>query len=97
MARTHAAYPEEFRERAVQLFRSTDKSIGTIADELGVSHQTLRNWVAQTEIDAGKRDGLTTEERDELRQLRRDNQRLRMERDILKKAAAFFVKESEGR
>jgi transposase-like protein len=96
VARTHAAYPEEFRERAVQLVRSTDKSIGTIADELGVSHQTLRNWVAQTEIDAGKRDGLTTEERDELRQLRRDNKRLRMERDILKKAAAFFVKESEG-
>lgn len=76
---------------------SSDRSINQIADELGVSGQTLRNWVHQAEVDGGKRGGLTTEERDELRALKRENKRLRMERDILKKAAAFFAKESEER
>jgi transposase len=95
--KTHPPYPEEFRDKAIELARSSDRSINQIADELGVSRQTLRNWVHQAEVDAGKRGGLTTEERDELRALKRDNKRLRMERDILKKAAAFFVKESEGR
>lgn len=97
MPRSHPRYPDEFRERAVQLVRSTDKSIASIADELGIAHQTLRNWVHQADVDAGNREGLTTEERQELRRLQRENKRLRMERDILKKAAAFFANESEGR
>jgi transposase len=89
--KSHPPYPDEFREKAVQLVRSTDESIRKIADELGVSHQTLRNWVHQADVDAGKREGLTTEEREELRRLRRENKRLRMERDILGKATAFFA------
>ena len=95
--KTRPPYPDEFRDKAIELARSSDRSINQIADELGVSGQTLRNWVHQAEVDAGKRGGLTSEEQDELRALKRENKRLRMERDILKKAAAFFLKESEGR
>jgi transposase len=87
--RPHSRYPDEFREKAVQLVRSTDESIPKIADELGISHQTLRNC-HQADVDSGKRDGLTTEERDELRELRRKVKRLAVERDILGKATAFF-------
>ena len=65
--------------------------------ELGISPESLRRWNAQQEIDAGKRKGLTTEEREELRLLRRENRRLKMERDILKKAAAFFANENTTR
>ncbi len=93
--KTRRPYPEEFRDKAIELARSSDRSINQIADELGVSGQTLRNWVHQAEVDGGKRGGLTTEERDELRALKRENKRLRMERDILKKAAAFFASVSE--
>ena len=91
-------YPEDFRRDAVALVRSSEKSIPQLAKELGVSPQSLRNWVKQTQLDAGeRRDGLSSEEREELRRLRRDVRRLAQERDILKKAAAFFAKESEGR
>ena len=85
VAGSRQPYPDEFRKRAVQLVRSTDKSIPAIAEELGVSDQSLRNWVHQAEVDSGARRGLTTEEREELRELRRENKRLAMERDILKK------------
>jgi transposase len=91
-------YPEQFKRDAVALVRSSEKSIPRIADELGVSPQSLRNWVKQSQLDAGeRRDGLTSEEREELRRLRRDVRRLEQERDILKKAAAFFATESERR
>lgn len=91
-------YPEQFRRDAVALVRSSEKSIPQLAAELGVSPQSLRNWVKQTQLDAGeRRDGLSSEEREELRRLRRDVRRLEQERDILKKAAAFFAKESERR
>ena len=91
-------YPEEFKRDAVALVRSSEKSIPELASELGVSPQSLRNWVKQTELDAGKRrDGLTSEEREELRRLRRENRRLVQEREILKKAVAFFATESERR
>ena len=66
-----------------------------IAEDLGISDVTLRNWVKQAERDAGKRpDGLSSDEREELARLRRENQTLRMEREILKKAAAFFARET---
>jgi transposase len=68
----------------------------SIADELGIAHQTLRNWVQQADVDAGNRDGLRTEERQELRRFQREVKRLRMERDILKKAAGLLRQRERG-
>ena len=86
-------YPAEFRSEAVRLYKTSGRPQREIAHELGISHETLRRWVVQTDIDAGDRAGLSTQEREELRRLRRENRVLRDERDILKKAAAFFAKE----
>jgi transposase len=95
---TGTRYTEEFKAEAVQLARSSpEKSIRQLAYELGISDQTLRNWVRQAEIDRGEREGLTTGEREELRRLRKENRILREEREILKKAAAFFAKEEGTR
>ena len=95
---TGARYTEEFKAEAVQLVRSSpEKSIRQLAYELGIADQTLRSWVKHTEIDAGEREGLTTEEREELRKLLRENRVLREEREILKKAAAFFASEDGTR
>ncbi len=97
MPRTKPPYPPEFRREAVELVRVSGKPIAQVASDLGVSDQTLRNWVKQADVDAGRREGLTSEEREELRRLRRENRTLLQEREILKKAAAFFARESEGR
>src|SRR5215211_1174717 len=95
---TGSRYPEEFKAGAVQLARSSpERSIRQLAYELGIADQTLRNWIRQAQIDRGEREGLTTEEREELRRLRRENKILREEREILKKAAAFFAKEEGTR
>lgn len=95
MPRSRPPYPPEFREEAVRLARESGKPAAQIARDLGVSYESLRHWVKQADLDAGRRsDGLTTEEREELRRLRRENRILRMEREILKKAAAFFAKET---
>jgi transposase len=97
MPRTRPAYPPEFRSEAVQMVRS-GRSVPDVADALGVSQQSLRNWVRQAQLDARERDdGLTTAERDELRALRRKVRRLEQERDLLKRAAAFFAAETETR
>jgi transposase len=95
MPRTRPAYPPEFRREAVELVRSSGRPIPQIADELGVSPQWLRNWVRQGDIDAGRTEGLTSDEREELRRLRRENRRLQQEREILKAAAAFFARETD--
>ncbi len=94
MVRTIPFYPPEFKVEAVHLVQQRERSLAQIARDLGVCEQTLRNWMKRIEIDTGVRAGLTTEERDELRRLRRENRILKEERDILKKAAAFFAKES---
>ena len=98
MPRTRPPYPPEFRAEAVRLVRSGGKLIREVADDLGVSEQTLRNWVRQGDLDDGRRsDGLTSSEQEELRRLRRENEGLRQEREILKKAAAFFARETDQR
>ena len=94
MGKTRPPYPPEFRAEAIRLVRSGGVTQSQVARDLGVSTFTLRNWLRQTEIDAGEREGLTTEEREELRRLRKENRVLREERDILKRATAFVARET---
>ena len=94
MPKTRPPYPPQFRARLIELART-----GRTPEELGrqfePSAQTIRNWLRQADRDDGRRtDGLTTEERDEVRRLRRENKTLREEREILKKAAAWFARET---
>jgi len=87
-------FPPEFRERAVALVRSSGRPISQLAKELGVSSTGLQRWVAQAKVDAGETPGVTSDDRAELVKLRRDNRRLEMENEILKRAAAYFAKEN---
>lgn len=97
MGRTKPPYAPEFRAEAVRLAKTSGQPLRATAEHVGVSIEALRAWIKQADVDGGQRDGLTTEEREELRRLRRENHVLRMERDILQKAAAFFARESESR
>ena len=93
--RHRAAYAPEFRQRMVELVRG-GRTPEELAKEFEPSAESIRNWLKQADLDEGRReDGLTTVERDELRRLRRENRQLREEREILKKAAAWFAQESE--
>ena len=95
MPRTRRAYPPEFRQQIVGLHRA-GRSPGELAKEFEPSEQTIRNWIVQSDLDEGRRrDGLTTVERSELRKLRRENKQLRVEREILAKAAAWFAREND--
>ena len=94
MKRPRRKFSDEFKRDAVEIVRSSDKSIAQVARELGIYDSTLGNWVKQDEIDRGERDGVSTSDREEVAELRRENARLRMERELLKRAVAFWVKES---
>ena len=94
MPKSRPPYPAAFREQMVELVRS-GRTPGELAREFEPSAEAIRNWVAQADRDAGKRtDGLRTEEHAEMRRLRRENRRLREEREILAKAAAWFARET---
>ena len=95
MPKSHPPYPPDFRAEAVRLVKAGGRDPEQLARDLGCSAQAIRNWVRQADLDNGQRhDGLTTAEREELAQLRRENRVLREEREILRKAAAFFAKEA---
>lgn len=87
-------YPREFKQQAIELVRLGEQPITKIAVDLGISDQTLRNWMRQADIDEGRRDGVTTDEHVEMVRLRRRNRVLEMENEILKRAAAFFAREN---
>ncbi len=96
MPRFKPPYPPEFRSKVVELARS-GRTLSSLAKEFAVTDVTLRSWIRQADLDAGRRsDGLTTEEKQELARLRKENARLREERDILEKAAAWFAQEAVG-
>jgi transposase len=94
LPRTRRSFTKEFKADAVSLVLDEDRSIADVARSLGIGETNLGNWVRQTRIDRGERDGLTTSEKTELTELRREVKRLRMERELLKRATAFWVKES---
>ena len=95
MGRKKKRYTKEFKAEAVRLARENEQSIEQTAKDLGISESALRRWLQQADVDEGKgpTGALTTSEREELFQLRRDLRRVTMERDFLKKAAAFFARE----
>ena len=89
------SYPPEFREQIVELHR-TGRTAGSLAKEFGLAHQTVLNWIKQADLDGGKRgDGLTSAEQEEIKKLRREVKQLRLEREILSKAAAWFARETD--
>ena len=92
--RTRRQFTQEFKRDAVELVRTSGRPIAQIANELGIYDSTLGNWVRQDRIDRGEREGLSSDERERLREVERDNTRLRMERDLLKRTVAFWVKET---
>ena len=89
-------YPPEFKREAVKLCRSSGKSIPKMAEELGIASESMRRWIRQHEVDEGEREGLTTDEREELSRLRRENKILRQEREFLKKAAVSSTGQRNG-
>ena len=92
--RRRRSFTPEFKAEIVDACSRGDRSIGQVARDFDLTETAVRAWVKQADIDAGRQDGLTTAEREELAQLRRENRRLREDVDILKRATAFFVKET---
>jgi transposase len=92
--RPRRSFSDEYKAEVVELCRTSGKSISEVAKDLGLTVSAVRRWVAQADIDAGRRPGMTSEEHSELVQLRKENRVLREERDILKRATVFFAKET---
>lgn len=97
MPKSRPPYPAEYRAELVRLVREEGRTPTELAREFEPSAQSIANWVAQSDIDAGRRDGLMTDERAELKRLRSENRVLKMEKDILEKAAAFFAAKNTTR
>jgi transposase len=96
MPKTHAPYPEEYRQQILELVR-VGRSAEELAKEFEPTAQCIRNWIKQDELDRGQRqDGLTSEEKAELVRLRKENKQLKLEREILAKAAAWFARETDS-
>src|ERR671930_2417220 len=95
--RTRREFTTEFKRDAVELVRTSGRPIAHIARDLGIYDSTLGNWVRQDAIDRGEREGMTSEERERMRQLEAENARLRMERELLKRTVAFWVSETSTR
>ena len=92
--RPRRSFTPEFKADIVERCRAGDRTIAQVARDFDLTETAVRAWVHQAEVDAGERDGLTTEERDELSQLRRENRRLQADVDLLKRATAFFSRET---
>lgn len=92
--RARRVFTAEYKAEVVGLCRSGSRSIGQVCRDLGIGETAVRRWVAQAEVDSGQGEGLTTSEKEELAYLRKENRVLREERDILKRATAFFAKEA---
>ncbi len=95
MSRSRPPYPPEFRAEAVNLYHTSGRSLQEVAGDLGVTANSLREWVRRAKVEDGSREGLTHDERAELSRLRREVRILKEEREILRKATAFFVKETD--
>ena len=96
MPKSRPPYPEEFRQQILELVRA-GRTPDELAAEFEPTAQTIRNWIKQAELDKGQRqDGLTRDEKAELARLRKENKQLRLEREILSKAAAWFARETEA-
>jgi transposase-like protein len=92
--RPRRKFSDEFKRDAVEIVRSSDRSIAEVARELGIYDSSLGTWVRQDQVDRGEREGVSSNDKDRLLELERENARLRMERELLKRAVAFWVKES---
>jgi transposase len=92
--RPRCAFMPEFKAEIVELCRRGDRSVGQVAKDFDLIETAVRDWVRQGEVDAGERDGLTGDEREELARLRRENRRLREDVDILRRATAVFAMET---
>ena len=92
--RSRRSFTEQYKAEVVALCRGSEKPISEIARDLDLTESVVRRWAAQAEVDAGRREGLTSSEREELARLRKENRVLREERDILKRATAFFARET---
>jgi transposase len=92
--RPRRSFTPEFKAEIVERCRQGDRSIAQVAKDFNLVESAVRRWVEQADIDSGQRDGLTSGDRQELHELRRENRRLQADVDLLKRAMAFFVKET---